>query len=124
MYHISNSLFVAVNELPMWVLYTGVAISISLHFFGLFLGEVGIFSLLAKHLPDGFETTGMTLAKGFVDLGKVFSDWLQMKEFWYFRVGTGYYYRIRKMILFDTLTNLFFVVISPLFLVWRPPKRL
>ena len=111
------SLFAEWRTLSLHFMAAIVFVVNFLHRVGYFFSEISYLALLACYLPDGFETTSMSLVSGVFNIAILCSGYLLAREVEYFHVHEGYWNRLRKPIVLNMFLDLMLVMIGPLFFI-------
>ena len=74
---------------------------------------------VSKHLPEGFESTGITLFLALLNTTSSVSRYVEAKQLKAYNVYKGYYDRAMTPYLINLATSVGAVVLSPIFLMWE-----
>lgn len=73
---------------------------------------------ISKYLPDGFESTGITVIISFVNFAGITNNFSSAFEIEYYGCTRGYYHRTKDPLFVNTAANVILVFLAPLFLAW------
>ena len=93
----------------------------AINLLGGFGGDLRMASLvgrISKYLPEGFESTGVTLIISSFSGVAVISRYISAPFLGQYHIGPGYYDRIKAPQIWAIISQIVFVVLSPLFLMW------
>ena len=79
---------------------------------------IPMFGRISKHLPEGFESTGITLFLSFMNTIFSISNYVTTRQLKGWKVHKGYYDRAKTPYLVNLSTNVILLFFSPLFLMW------
>ena len=123
---ISWALFIAFCFFMLFVRQIPFNLMFVIRFVQLFLGHVsGDFLLatmvgkVAKRLPDGFESTGITVVISLANMSGIWASALDSWEIKRYGCTKGYYNRMQTPLLINFGYSIFLVLLAPLFLRWR-----
>lgn len=72
---------------------------------------------ISKYLPDGFESTGITVIISFVNFAGITNNFASAFEIEYFDCNKGYYDRTKWPLVWNVGANVVLMLLAPLFLV-------
>lgn len=84
-----------------------------------FLPQMATIGRFTSYLPEGFESTGVTILVSISNIGIINSGLMAASELVYFDVKSGYYKRIEDAMHLNVALSVLFVLLVPLFVVWR-----
>ena len=113
-YQAAYSIFAQWRTLSLNLIAASVSLVNFLHRVGYFLSETSYLALMACYLPDGFETTSITLVSGVLNVAELCSGSLYTYQVDCFHVHEGYWDRLRKPIVLNMFLDLALVMIGPL----------
>ena len=83
------------------------------------LPQIATIGRFTTYMPEGFESTGVTLLVAFSNMGVLSSGLLAASENSRFNVVDGYYDRARKPMLINCWISLGVCALCPLFVAWK-----
>lgn len=83
-----------------------------------FLPQMATIGRFTSYMPEGFESTGVTILVSICNMGLISSGLLAAEELVYFDVKAGYYSRIQNAMHLNVGLAVLMVLICPLFVVW------
>lgn len=84
-----------------------------------FLPQMATIGRFTSYLPEGFESTGVTLLVSICNMGLLTSGLTAAQELIWFDVKAGYYENIAMPMHINVAISVLLVLITPLFVVWR-----
>lgn len=114
--YIATILYIYTRYFPLWFLFTYKIFADMMYSLGgdlLFIPMVG---KISKYLPEGFESTGITIAISFSNLTGISSGFTAKYEINHFKIKKGYYERTAGSIVLNSAINCVFILVSPFFL--------
>lgn len=84
-----------------------------------FLPQMATIGRFTTYLPEGFESTGVTILVSICNVGIIGSGLMAAKELVWFDVKAGYYKRTETAMHFNVGISALLVLICPLFVVWK-----
>lgn len=114
-----NIVFFYSASFPTWTLYI---IRIFIAFLWNFGGDlllVPAVGEISKRLPEGIESTGVTLFISLSNFSSTVSGLLSGKEIDYFNIKDGYYDRAKKAYALNVAMRTTLVFLSPAFFYWN-----
>ena len=83
------------------------------------LPQIATIGRFTTYMPEGFESTGVTLLVAFSNMGVLSSGLLAATENNKYNVVDGYYERARTPMLLNCWISLAVCALCPLFVVWK-----
>jgi len=83
------------------------------------LPQIATIGRFTTYMPEGFESTGVTLLVAFYNMGVLSSGLLAATENSNFNVIDGYYERARKPMMINCWISLGVCILCPLFVAWK-----
>ena len=79
---------------------------------------VSLIGRISKYLPEGFESTGITLMISSFNAIGIINGYISTPFLQQFNIHAGYYRRVRGPQIFSLISSIVFILLSPLFLMW------
>ena len=79
---------------------------------------VPLVARISKHLPEGFESTGVVVIVSLLNFSSIFGSTIGSKQQKSYHIKNGYYERGLEMFTINQLIAVGLVVAAPLFLAW------
>ena len=91
--------------------------------FALDMPMIATIGRISQYLPEGFESTGVTLIIAIGNLGITASNLFAAREFDIWKAIVGYYGRLFWPVVVNTGYTIFVVLITSLFVIYKCEKR-
>ena len=91
--------------------------------FAMDMPQMATIGRVSLYLPEGFESTGVTLVIAIANVGLTGCNILNSKELSGWRAEAGYYERLFWPVVLDTVYAVFVVLITPFFVMFRAQER-
>lgn len=101
---------------PKWFLFVYRIFFTIINNLGSDLLLIPMIGRISKHLPEGFESTGITIVISFVNLGSSLNQMFSGIEQKRFGIHNGYYERTRGAHLLNSLLQILLILAAPFFL--------
>ena len=106
--------------------YSMFAIQIFMQFaaqFALDMPQIAVIGRVSLYLPEGFESTGVTLVIAIGNIGLTVSNLLAAKEISAWGAAVGYYERLFWPVVINTVYSIFVVLVTPCFVMFRSQEE-
>lgn len=120
-----NTLGLALSGIVIFAQYFSIPFMFIAFFFINIIQNLGQDMLLiplvgriSKYLPDGFESTGITVVISFVNLSGITNNLMSAYEIQTFDCLRGYYHRTTEPLQWNVGLNVVLMALCPLFLAW------
>lgn len=84
-----------------------------------FLPQMATIGRFTAYMPEGFESTGVTILVSLCNIGITSSGLMAAEELVWFDVKPGYYKRTQSGMHLNVGISVFLVLVCPLFVVWK-----
>jgi len=111
--------FLHPEELGFWKMFAIYWLQTIITNFTQNLPQITTIGRFTTYMPEGFESTGVTMLVSVLNMGVLSNGLLSSYELQSFDVVAGYYDRARHPMKINCLISLALCIVCPLFIVWR-----